>query len=249
MGTTTFASMTSLEREPASVSYHDVELRESSIPSSAGIKSFLQYCLQAIWLYAILALQYIGVQRQQEPPKAPPPTTPEHCVQPRDQTPQSSPTGYSTLCQAMWAALDNTSSPAHSPGHLVSIESPVSWKQRRDRELRSARADSLDSMSFLELRSGSTLLNPPGAAPCCKPAGNDDSLVEVSLESPPATPDSPPQRVTAAESPQQRWAGNLTAVVSTEGGSNDSSSLKVKYERAKEAMLGKLDTWKAMLMT
>merc|ERR1711907_519932 len=239
--------------------------QQSALPQK-GVSVIITCGLQAIKLYLILALQYIGFTTDASEPS--PGTLDEHPPQhlvDADQKPPP-PTVYAALCESMWAALEDPTSPIHSPSRLVSIESPTSWKQRRDRELQVSSICSGGSAvgrSFLELRNGPSVLELSigGTNERSDPLDSNgfNGLVEVSLDSP-TTPMADTSRslldsgAAPSQTPHQRWAENSTAVaraqdICTTGPSTSTTSiLRSKYERAKRSMLTKMDYLKTMIM-
>merc|ERR1711977_365373 len=105
---------------------------------------WVQYALQAFWAFVAIGLRSLSVGKEAIGAKIVL-TSPVSCVRRTDQACRQSPVninaGYVGMCNAIWAAIEDEDTLLNTPkGSLVSIESPGSWKRRRDREAIEAQA-------------------------------------------------------------------------------------------------------------
>eukprot|EP00656_Telonema_subtile_P025539 TRINITY_DN275_c0_g1_i1.p1 TRINITY_DN275_c0_g1~~TRINITY_DN275_c0_g1_i1.p1 ORF type:complete len:236 (-),score=43.55 TRINITY_DN275_c0_g1_i1:269-976(-) len=179
-------------------------------------KALFVWMMQSVYLLLSVVARTIrgdAVETQQEQ------GTDQHAEAPTplEPPPQNQ---YASMCQGMWAALEENQEESDLE-KSVTIESPASWKRRRDSELARCGAAQGES-SFLEIRSSGTVLTAPGAASTTtrlefvteKQEKQEEpmvaGLVEVTLDSPVAVPQSPrvvleePALVDQAQSKMQK---------------------------------------------
>merc|ERR1712166_662076 len=109
----------------------------------ARIKTWIGGVLWQLWALLLFTLQAVGLisrntDQTSKRTKAPAPASPEPAPDLESQQSELKTDRYSNLCNDMWAALQECHTPDGAAGLLsCAVESPGSWKQRKDQEAES----------------------------------------------------------------------------------------------------------------
>ena len=158
----------------------------------ARIKTWIDGVLWQLWALLLFTLQAVGLisrntdQTLKRTKEAPAPASPEPAPDLESQQSALKTNQYSNLCNDMWAALQECHTPEATGGQLsCSVESPLSWKQRKDQEAESVNQLDIRGTHWnaLEVRRVDSLPAKPTGHQTCRSQQECDAAEQFPLVS------------------------------------------------------------------